>query len=99
MNKDAFAQRNLNLAQRVPRIISFHPFARGDVMIFDPGAVRRYPIRIENNLVSATQTAGQRKILSADSNRIRLNLFSALPKRQLKSGNVDSDVDITIARL
>ena len=36
MNQDAVAERNLNLAQRVSRIIGFYTLARHDVMFLYP---------------------------------------------------------------
>src|SRR5262245_1261468 len=99
MNQDAVAERNLELAQRIPRVVCFDALARHNVMILDPGAIGRHPVGIEYNLGRATQPARQRKFPATDSNRIGLDFFPALPKRQLERRNVDRDTYVAITRL
>jgi hypothetical protein len=68
-------------------------------MFINPFAVRRNPIRIENDLSRVAQAARQRKLFAADSNLVSPDFFSALPQRRLKRGNVDGDANVTFTRL
>src|SRR5581483_8721366 len=100
VNQDsAAANRNLNFAERVARIVGFHALSRHNVVLFNPCAVRRNPFRIEDNLGRAAKTARQRKLFPANADLIRLHFFVALPQRQLKRGNVDGDMNVSVSRL
>src|ERR1051326_4629484 len=100
MNQDtATADWNLDLAERIARIVGLDSLARHDVMVLDPGAIGRDPFRIKDDLLRETKTARQRKLFSANSDLIDLHLFVALPKRELKRGDVYREVNIALARL
>src|SRR2546421_10462764 len=99
MNQDSIAERNFDLTQRISRIVSFNALAGHDVVLFDPGAVGRNPLRIENNLGRVTQAVGQRKLILSNSNLVSLHLFPVLPKRQLECGNAYGDANVRLSRL
>ena len=85
--------------KRVARVIGFHNFARRGIVFIYPLAVRRNPVGIKNDLFSVAEAARQLKILAPDANLISLDLFVSLPQSQLKRGNVDGDVDVSVAGL
>src|SRR5687767_5105127 len=100
MNQNAAAaNRNLNLSQRVARVVSLDTLSGLDVMFINPLAVRWNPIRIENDLARVAQAARQRELFTANSDLVNPDPFSALPQRGLKSGNIDGDANITFAGL
>src|SRR5437667_12276409 len=88
MDQDAIAKRNLNLSERIARVIGLNPFSRDDVAIFYPWTVRWDPFRIKNDLGCAAQTAGKRKLSPSYTDAVGPGLFSILPQRQLKRGDV-----------
>src|SRR5262249_15455923 len=100
VNQDAaIANRNFYFTQRIARVVGFDDFARRDIVFLDPFTVRWNPVGVEHNLFRVTQATRQLKILAANADLIGLNFFIALPQCQLKSGDVNGDVDVAVAGL
>jgi hypothetical protein len=85
MNQNAAAEWNLNFTERIARVISLDMLAGDDIMIFNPGAIGRNPLRIENNLIRVAQARRQRKFIAPNTDAIGFNFLTVLPKRQLKA--------------
>src|SRR5258708_428774 len=88
MNQNAIAKWNLDFSKGIARIVGLDGFAGNDVMFLDPRTVGRHPVRIKDNLSCMTQTWQQRKLSASDTDPISLDLFSALPQRQLKRRHI-----------
>src|SRR5262249_49879655 len=64
----AVTERDLDLAQRVPRVARRDMLTRRYLRIFDdPRTVRRHPFRVENDLPDLTVAYVYRKVLTANS--------------------------------
>src|SRR6185436_5412145 len=99
MNQNAAAEWDLNFTQRIARVIGLNMLAGDDIMIINPGAIRRNPLRIEDNLIRIAQAGRQLKFIAPNTDAVGFNFLSVLPKRQLESDRVDGNPDVRIAGL